>query len=100
MPGLSNVVAIATGDNFHLALVANELPLAAIVPQSLGFDRVQQTFSFSLPTLTGRIFFLEYKNSLSDATWTTLPPIAGDGTIRTFTDSATTSQRFYRVRYY
>jgi hypothetical protein len=42
---------------------------------------------------------LEYKNSFSDAYWTALPLVAGNGGVRMLTDtSATTSQRFYRVR--
>jgi hypothetical protein len=35
-----------------------------------------------------------------NANWATMPPIAGDGTIRTITNSATAPHLFYRVRCY
>jgi hypothetical protein len=42
---------------------------------------------------------LEYKDSLTDLRWMMRQPVPGDGTIRQLDDpSATTAQRFYRVR--
>jgi len=60
----------------------------------------QGTFSFSVPTRSGRVYAVELKNSLADAKWTpALPLLAGDGRIRTLTYEITTgAQRFYRVR--
>jgi len=56
------------------------------------------TFSASVATDTGKTYLLEYKNSFNDTTWTTLPGVAGDGTVKNLTDpSATVSRRFYRV---
>src|SRR5437867_1646755 len=34
------------------------------------------TFSISLPTRSGRVYALEFKNSLSDRSWTALPLVA------------------------
>jgi len=56
------------------------------------------TFSASVATEPGYDYVLEYKNALSDFTWTALPAVAGDGTIKALTDpSATGPRRFYRV---
>jgi hypothetical protein len=55
-------------------------------------------FSVSVDTLSGQNYFLEFKNSLTDTNWTALPPVSGDGTLKTLSDlSATSPQRFYRV---
>jgi hypothetical protein len=52
-----------------------------------------------LPTESGRVYTLEYKNSLMDLDWIALPLVAGNGTNLVLTDpSATNSQRVYRVR--
>jgi len=56
-------------------------------------------FSVSVPTQSGRVYALEYKNALADAVWTALPLVAGTGHERTLIDpTATGAQRFYRVR--
>lgn len=55
-------------------------------------------FSFSVLTENGKVYRMEYKDSLSKSTWTSLPLAAGNGGILAFTDStATNSQRFYRI---
>jgi uncharacterized delta-60 repeat protein len=56
------------------------------------------TFSASVATEPGYDYVLEFKNSLGDSTWTALPPVPGDGTVKALTDpSATGPWRFYRV---
>jgi hypothetical protein len=56
-------------------------------------------FSCSLPTQNGKVYMMEYKDSLTDSSWTALPLAAGNGGVLTLTDPiATSSQRFYRVR--
>ena len=55
-------------------------------------------FRVSVPTYSGKTYILQYKNAPSDATWTALPSVGGDGTVKTLTDSsATVLRRFYRV---
>ena len=52
-------------------------------------------------TESGRVYRLEYKNSLADPNWTALPLVAGNGRMLQLTDpTATTNMRarFYRVR--
>jgi uncharacterized delta-60 repeat protein len=56
------------------------------------------SFSASVATEPGYNYGLEYKNALSDITWTALPAVAGDGTIKGLIDpSATGPRRFYRL---
>lgn len=95
--GLSNVVAIAAGHNHNLALVGNGPPIVSAPIQNPTLS--SNGFSFSIPTQSGRVYALDYKNNLTDPTWTTLPLVAGNGTNLVMTDpTATNSQRFYRVR--
>jgi hypothetical protein len=43
-------------------------------------------FSASMPTQSGCVYRLEYKNSLAETDRATLPPVAGAGHERTLTD--------------
>ncbi|HEU5396553.1 MAG TPA: immunoglobulin domain-containing protein, partial [Verrucomicrobiae bacterium] len=95
-PGLSNVFVIAAGQYDSLALIGNAPPSTqTILPNpTLGTNG----FSLSLPTQSGKVYALEYKNSLADTNWTLLPLVPG-GSGETLRDSApTNSQRFYRVQ--
>jgi hypothetical protein len=97
LPGLTNAVAVSAGGNYSLALVGDGPP---VVKASLSDPTVSANgFSVSVPTQSGRVYALEYKNSLTDVAWTPLPLVAGTGRERTLTDpTATGTQRFYRVR--
>jgi len=56
-------------------------------------------FGVSISTVAGKSYTLQFKNALSDSTWTSLPAVPGDGTIKALTDpSATVSRRFYRAQ--
>ena len=95
--GLTNVLAIASGQNHCLAIVGNG-PQPAPVPFS-NLKRISNSFSLSLPTQYGHVYWLEYKDSLTDTNWKTLPLNAGNGAALTLTNStATNSQRFYRIQ--
>jgi hypothetical protein len=68
-------------------------------PQLLSPALHGTSFSLTVPTVTGKTYYLEYKNDLSDATWIALPLVAGDGTAKVLTDpGATMPRRFYHVR--
>src|SRR5581483_10172779 len=54
-------------------------------------------FLFSFETERGGIYTAQYVDSLSNLSWQNLPNISGDGAIKTATNSASTSARFYRV---
>jgi hypothetical protein len=94
--GLTNVVQIAAGPYNDLALVGNEPPIvnALLTNPSLS----SQGFSVSLPSQSGRVYELEYENSLTAANWSALPLAAGNGTNIVLTDpTVSSSGRFYRV---
>lgn len=94
---LTNVQAIAASGNFTLALVHSGPPVlqAPLTNPRLGSDG----FAVSAPSKRGRVYRLEYKNSIAETEWTPLPLVAGNGTILDLRDSNPgDSSRFYRVR--
>ena len=94
---LRNVVAIAAGESHSLALIGYGPPLTAVPLENPAWDT--GGFRFSIPTQSGRVYALEYKDLLTKDHWTALPLLAGTGTRLTVTDpTATGTQRFYRVR--
>jgi hypothetical protein len=95
--GLSNVVAVAASQSYSLALLGKASP--AVRPPLANPLRRDTTFSVSLPTASGRVYALEFKDALLDGPWTALPLVPGTGRDRTLVDAAATApQRFYRVR--
>jgi len=105
--GLTNIAAIASAGNPSeygptappdgLALVGEGPPVIQASMTNPGRDT--NGFNCSLPSQSGRVFRLEYKDSLADTNWTALPLVAGNGSVLTLTDSTTIGdQRFYRVR--
>ena len=98
VPGdLKNVVGIAASSSYSLALVSDGTPGLATLLASPAWG--PGGFSLSLTTRSGRVYLLEYKNSLTDGNWTGLPLVAGKGGVITLTDpTASGSQRYYRIR--
>jgi len=74
----------------------NLAPVTApeFLPIQLSAGQIQLRFA----TVIGRSYMVQYKNSLTDAVWTDLQPVSGDGTIKTLLDSVTGTARFYRLR--
>lgn len=91
LPGAS---AVAAGAYHNLVLISSPAgPLLLSNPIRNG-----HTFTVSFPTVSGKTYTLQYKNSIQDAAWTSLSSITGNGGIRTLTDPlATPTTRFYRV---
>jgi len=55
-------------------------------------------FRVSVQTSAGKMYHLEFKNSLSENTWTTVSAVAGNGTSQALADPGPPGpQRFYRV---
>ena len=97
MSALSNVVAISVGYAQSLALVGNTAP--EMEAQAGCPELTAGGFSLSLPSQSGKVYRLEYAETLSDAEWTPLPLVAGKPGGLVLTDpSATNAPRFYRVR--
>jgi alpha-tubulin suppressor-like RCC1 family protein len=94
---LTNVAFIASGQNHCLAIIGNGPPPRQVTLANPG--QAGNIFGVSLPTQSGRVYALEYKNSVEETNWTILPLAAGNGRVLTLTDgSATNSSRIYRVR--
>ncbi|MEJ0090787.1 MAG: hypothetical protein WDM80_13720 [Limisphaerales bacterium] len=96
-PGLTNISSLAGGYTFSLA-IKNDSGFPITVPLVDPIKGIS-AFQVSLPTQSGKVYALEYKNSMAETQWSALPLVAGNGAILVLTDStATNSQRFYRVR--
>jgi alpha-tubulin suppressor-like RCC1 family protein len=98
VPGnLTNVVQIAGGLAHSLALTNSGPPILKAMLTSLAYDT--NGFSCVCPGRNGRVYALEYKNSLTDTAWTSLPLKAGtNGTIVLTDPGPASPERFYRVR--
>ena len=92
--GLTNIVAISSSGS-GLALVGDAPPTLQV--PITAYTRSATNFSCLVATQSGRVYRLEYKNSLVEEKWTPLPLVAGNGGAQALTAVAT-SQRFYRVR--
>jgi hypothetical protein len=94
--GLSGVAAIAAPGDSGLALVSSAL--SAGLPVSR-VAKEGNTVRIEVPSESGRVYGLEYKDSLAASAWSSLPLGAGNGTNLTLVDpNAIGFARFYRVR--
>lgn len=80
-----------------IARLQNVISLPA--PQLVNPIVSNSVFTVSVATVSGKNYLLQFKDALTDAAWTPLPAIAGDGTIKALVDPAATGrQRLYRVQ--
>jgi alpha-tubulin suppressor-like RCC1 family protein/uncharacterized protein YjbI with pentapeptide repeats len=98
VPGdLKNVVGIAAGTFSSVALVSDGTPGPKVLLTAPSWN--PGGFSVSVPSRSGKVYLLEYKNSLAESNWTGLPLVAGTGQMLRLADpTANGSRRFYRVR--
>jgi hypothetical protein len=93
---LRHVVAISAGHSHNMALLAEGLFAPTV--QFFNASRSNNVFSLQTPTVRGRGYYLQYRDSFTDPHWRLLPPVPGDGSVKTLRDpTATASQRYYRV---
>ena len=93
-PAASNVVAIAAAGNISLGLISRRLQTAEALHPVLA----QGAFSLFLPTESGRVYQMQFKDLLDAPQWTSLPLVPGNGQLQTLLDTnPPTTQRFYRV---
>lgn len=94
--GLTNVVQIAGGTVHSLALIGMAPPSITSVLSTPIVESNQ--FSVKLnSTRNGRVYQLQFKSSLSENTWQSLPLMAGTGGSLTLTDPNRRVARFYRA---
>ena len=95
--GLSNVIAMTGGGYRSLALVAVNAAGKKVRLSQPAFG--DSGFNVEVPTTCGRVYRLEYKNSLDESNWVAMPLVSGIGVPRKLVDPMTNSvSRFYRVR--
>jgi len=91
----SNVIVFATdGGNATNSLYG----VGAELPFLLRAAQAGTSVVFHFPTVSGKSYTLEYKDSLDNQAWLPLQSLVGDGGNNAFTNSTETfSQRFYRL---
>jgi alpha-tubulin suppressor-like RCC1 family protein len=97
LTGLRNVTAISGRGTTLLALLGDGLPVTAapLFNPSL----TSSGFNLFVPTQSGRVYSLEFNDSLQPDAWALLPLTAGNGGTIKLTDPVTAAgQRFFRVR--
>ena len=95
-PQFTNVVAISAG-LWNLLLVSNDR--ADYSPRLRHPALAADSFAITLQSRSGKVYLLEYTDSLDEQDWTALPLVAGNGRELTLTAPAPGGQqRFYRVR--
>jgi len=94
---LIKVAAIAAGSDHDIALIGGGAPILKVPVSAPTWNG--GNFRLLLPTESGHVYVLEYKDSLTQASWTSMPLISGNGVTQTLIDStASGGQRYYRVR--
>jgi hypothetical protein len=93
-PNLTSARAVAAGDVHTLAL-----PGVPAMTQPISASWAGSNFTVSFPSASGRVYSLEYKDSLTDTVWKALPLNAGNGGVLILSDPTPHPlERFYRVR--
>ncbi|HWQ93111.1 MAG TPA: immunoglobulin domain-containing protein, partial [Clostridia bacterium] len=93
--GVVNITAVAAGSAHTLVLLDGP----QVTPRLFQPERQGNLLMLLSETSSGKRCALEYKNSLADTNWTTLPAILGNGAPQFLVDrKATSPGRFYRVR--
>jgi hypothetical protein len=84
-----------TEANLNFIMVVSALPN----PVSLNASIAGGNIVLSFATESGSSYQVQYKNSLTDATWSDLgAAVAGNGTVQSVTDPAAGTQRVYRLQ--
>ncbi len=91
----SSSVRWSQAESFYVQVVPNTPPR----PLLANPKRSGTTFTVGVPTTSGFTYYLEYRTSVTNSTWTSVSQVSGDGTTKTLSDTAASNpQCFYRVR--
>jgi len=75
--GLKNAAAIAAGQGAFVAVIGDGPPITGTAELNPSFS--SDGFALTLPSQSGRVYALEFAQSLDAASWTSLPLTAGNG---------------------
>jgi uncharacterized repeat protein (TIGR01451 family) len=67
-------------------------------PTIVNLQSLPNAVAFSFLSAAGQTYEVEFKGSLNVSNWQTLQTIIGDGGVRSFTNTLTTTNRFFRLR--
>jgi hypothetical protein len=88
-------VTIAAGGYQSIAVIG--AGLAGPTFRTTNFNRAGGVCSIQVPTIRGKTYYFQHRDSLTSP-WISSLPVPGDGSTKTFSDpSPLTPQRFYRV---
>ncbi|MEO7297796.1 MAG: hypothetical protein ABI042_04390 [Verrucomicrobiota bacterium] len=92
--------ATVTGCGTIVGSIVNNGTLSLCASTIVSIQRTNGTTIF-FTTISGKTYTLQYKNSLSDEGWTSLPdPVIGNGNVMSITDSTPQPPtRFYRIAF-
>ncbi len=76
--------------NFYMLVPVPESPDIAVSSKN-------PNTALTFPTQAGFTYLVVYKNNLADTYWKLLSIVAGDGTVKTVTDTINKSQCFYKI---
>jgi uncharacterized repeat protein (TIGR01451 family) len=95
----SNVVITTTGQETCAGTTASNSVICIVVPTPQIADPTNGTTKVSFPTADGGTYTVQYKNNITDPTWTNLQAVTGTGAVVFVTDTTTAGYptRFYRV---
>jgi hypothetical protein len=82
----------ANANRFMLAT-----PLGAVTPPQISATTAGGSVVLTFPTISGRLYQVWGKNSLTDANWSLVGTLSGDGTQKSWSEPATQGHRFYRL---
>jgi hypothetical protein len=86
-------MSAAIGSPVNLLVSSGTIPVVSQAAFNAG------VFQLSVPTLSGKLYILQFTDKLPTTNWTDIQSTNGDGTVHVLTDSsATNRQRYYRVR--
>ncbi|HWW01470.1 MAG TPA: hypothetical protein VNZ64_17365 [Candidatus Acidoferrum sp.] len=71
--------------------------IAAPTPVRITATASGANVTMSFPTLSGYNYKVYYRSDLGSATWNLLTMVAGDGSVKSVSDSAAAGNRFYRL---
>jgi hypothetical protein len=95
---IKNGTPILVNDASNVNSVKSYLPPPAVVT-ILNPAHAADLTSFNFLTQGGHTHYVEYKDSLTDVSWTTLATLIGNGALTNVIDNtASNATRFYRVR--
>jgi PKD repeat protein len=98
-PGAYTVTLLAVGPGGTNTLSRSSYILVAPLPLMATYGVSGDDLVFGFDTIPGKVYVIEFKDSLADPGWQTLQTIPGDGASKTITISiADTPQRFFRLR--